>query len=200
MRTLITRIGPGGAAVLAALLCSSATWADQPKRDAAEAPEETGDVVILRDGGRVHGKISKIVGDEYLDIVTDTGKERRILMRDVEYAGAASAAPPAAEAEEGDAAAPEPPAAEAEEPEAPEAEEAEAEVEAEPVYQEKPDESGRAKVEFRSSTKKLLFHAKRTAGLPTGTAGEATAASPSWFGSYGYWMVKGVLVVTPSQW
>jgi len=79
--------------------------AQEPEAEAAPAPEpaapstpETGpaDIVKLKNGGLIRGKISELIPGDVVVIVTLTGDTRRFPMSEVEYAGPEKSASPAA--------------------------------------------------------------------------------------------------------
>jgi len=74
------------AASLALLTLSSAAGAQQ-------APP---DVVKLRDGSMYRGTISELVANDHVDLMTANGQTRRFAMKDVAFAGSATAPEPSA--------------------------------------------------------------------------------------------------------
>jgi hypothetical protein len=75
--------------------------AEEPKPGAEAAADSTAspDVVRLKNGGMLRGKISELIPGDTVTIVTVTGKTREYKMTEVDYAGPAAKDPEAAAAE-----------------------------------------------------------------------------------------------------
>jgi hypothetical protein len=100
---------------------TSMAYAQEPSaQPPATAPSQPLDVVLLKNGGMLRGTISELVPNEYVIIDTTSGKQRRIDMAEVKYAGPAKDAPSAEAPAKSDAPSPPPAPAPAPTPQAPE--------------------------------------------------------------------------------
>ncbi|HUQ53100.1 MAG TPA: hypothetical protein VM692_12825, partial [Gammaproteobacteria bacterium] len=72
---------------------SSASETTTAEPSTAAAPQADGDVVRLKNGGLLRGKVSELIPGDSVTIVTLTGKVREFPMSEVEYAGPAAQDP-----------------------------------------------------------------------------------------------------------
>lgn len=96
------RLGLGAGTLLSLGLFVSVAHAEEPKAGAAEAPADAAaspDVVRLKNGGMLRGKISELIPGDTVTIVTVTGKTREYKMSEVDYAGPTAKDPQATAAE-----------------------------------------------------------------------------------------------------
>jgi hypothetical protein len=105
----VSRLGLGTGAVLALCFSAGVAHAEGPAAGTAAAPAAAEasapgatasdvDVVRLKNGGLLRGKISELVPGDSVTIVTVTGKTREFKMSEVDYAGPSAKDPQAAPA------------------------------------------------------------------------------------------------------
>jgi hypothetical protein len=95
------RLGLGASTLLSLGLMVGAAHAEEPKAgaDATAGAAADPDVVRLKNGGMLRGKISELIPGDTVTIVTVTGKTREIKMSEVDYAGPAAKDPQGTAAE-----------------------------------------------------------------------------------------------------